>query len=80
MRLENAGIMCAKSSHYALMFHRCHARLDFSSPNNARLFKEAQDKRVTYIEEGLSINCAASTKALTTKSLLINNGYFFKNT
>ncbi len=35
------------------MFHRCHARLDFSSPNNARLFKEAQDKRVTYIEEGL---------------------------
>jgi GT2 family glycosyltransferase len=53
VRLENAGIMCAKSSHYALMFHRCHARLDFSSPNNARLFKEAQDKRVTYIEEGL---------------------------
>ncbi|MDE6218270.1 MAG: glycosyltransferase [Muribaculaceae bacterium] len=53
VRLKNAGITCIKSSRYALMFHRCHARLDFTSPNNARLIREAQDKKVTFVEEGL---------------------------
>lgn len=54
VRLRNAGISLIKNSHYALMFHRHHQRLDFSSPRNAELFETAQKERVTFVEEGLN--------------------------
>lgn len=53
VRLANAGIRHLKASHYALMVHRHHGRLDWSSQNNAELYKEARENKITYIPTGL---------------------------
>lgn len=53
VRLENAGVKHRKASHYALMLHRHHDRLDWSSENNARLFRTAREQKLTYIPTGL---------------------------
>lgn len=53
VRVKNAGMECAKSSRYALMLHRHHRSFDFSSPNNARILKEAREKKITRVEKGL---------------------------
>ncbi|MDE5651900.1 MAG: glycosyltransferase [Muribaculaceae bacterium] len=52
-RLANAGIGHLKVSHYALMIHRCHARLDWSSEENAELYRRAREERLTYVDTGL---------------------------
>lgn len=52
-RLENAGIQHVKASHYALMAHRCHKRLDWSSEHNAELLRKAREEHLTYISTGL---------------------------
>lgn len=56
VRLENAGVKHRKASHYALMLHRHHDRLDWSSENNARLYREAREKKLTYVPTGLRRN------------------------
>lgn len=53
VRLENAGIHHVKASHYALMLHRCHDRLDWNWPENAELLRKAMENRITYVETGL---------------------------
>ncbi|MDE6340309.1 MAG: hypothetical protein K2K97_11060, partial [Muribaculaceae bacterium] len=53
VRLENVGVKHLKASHYALMLHRHHARLDWSSENNAQLYREAREKHLGYIPTGL---------------------------
>lgn len=53
VRLENAGIYHLKASHYALMLHRHHPRLFWGSEENARLYAEAREKKLTYIPTGL---------------------------
>ena len=53
VRLENVGIKHLKASHYALMLHRHHARLDWSSENNSRLYREAREQKLGYIPTGL---------------------------
>ncbi len=52
-RLGNAGIGHLTAPRYALMVHRHHKRLDFSSPNNAKLFREAREKKITWVPTGL---------------------------
>lgn len=54
LRLENAGIRHKRFSHYALMLHRKHKRLVFDSKENARLLREAREKKLTYVETGLN--------------------------
>ena len=56
LRLENAGIRHVKYSHYALMMHRRHERLFWGAENNARLYREAREKGLTYVETGLCRN------------------------
>lgn len=53
VRLENAGVYHLKASHYALMLHRHHDRLDWSSENNSRLFAEARTKKITKVANGV---------------------------
>lgn len=53
VRLENAGIRHLKASHYALMMHRHHDRLDWSSEKNADLYASARNNKTTYVETGL---------------------------
>lgn len=53
LRLPNAGIRHVKASHYALMIHRCHARLFWGAENNARLLEEARRLHTTYVASGL---------------------------
>lgn len=53
VRLENAGIHHLKASHYALMLHRHHDRLDWSSENNRRLFENARKNKTTWVDSGL---------------------------
>jgi hypothetical protein len=53
IRLENAGIRHLKASHYALMMHRHHDRLDWSSEKNAALYASARNNKTTYVETGL---------------------------
>lgn len=65
LRLQNAGIRHVKASHYALMIHRCHARLFWGAENNARLLEEAKANHTTYVATGLntpSQNNAAETE------------------
>ncbi len=50
---------------YALMIHRCHARLFWGAENNARLLEEAKANHTTYVATGLntpSQNNAAETE------------------
>lgn len=54
LRLGNAGINHIKASHYALMIHKCHKRLDWTSKNNEALFKEALEKKSTFTSYGLN--------------------------
>lgn len=54
VRLENVGVKHLKASHYALMLHRHHDRLDWSSENNARLYREARENRLGYVPTGLN--------------------------
>ncbi len=54
VRLANAGIRHVKASHYALMLHRHHDRLNWDWQENAELLKKATDDRLTYIETGLN--------------------------
>lgn len=53
IRLENAGMRYVKSSRIALMLHRCHARQDFSTPENMRLYQDAVNNKTTWVDEGL---------------------------
>lgn len=54
VRMENAGIQHLKTSRYALMIHRHHARLDWSDPENARLLEEARNNKTTRVDSGLN--------------------------
>lgn len=54
LRLENAGIRHLKASHYALMLHRHHDRLDWSSENNAALYAAARRNGTTWVDTGLN--------------------------
>lgn len=54
VRLENAGVRHIKASHYALMLHRHHERLDWNWPENAELLKNAIENKTTYVEKGLN--------------------------
>lgn len=54
VRLENSGVRHLKVSHNALMLHRHHQRQDFSSENNAKLYRAARQENVTYVREGLN--------------------------
>ena len=54
LRLENCGVKHRKASHYALMIHKCHSRLDWTSKENAALFEEAKCKSLTYTPYGLT--------------------------
>lgn len=53
VRLANAGIRHLKASHYALMVHRHHNRLDWSSERNAEFYRQARENKITYVETGL---------------------------
>lgn len=53
LRLENAGVKHKKTSHYALMIHKCHNRLDWTSKENADLFQKAKNDKLTYTPFGL---------------------------
>lgn len=52
-RLGNAGILHKKASHYALMVHKCHSRLDWSSEENARLLEDTKRNNLTATPYGL---------------------------
>lgn len=54
LRLENAGIGHRKASHYALMLHRHHDRLDWSSDKNAALYAAARKNKTTYVATGIN--------------------------
>lgn len=54
LRCRNNGMKALKASHYALMLHRCHDRLDWSSENNKRLYREAREKRLTATPCGIN--------------------------
>lgn len=62
LRLENAGISHRKASHYALMIHRCHERLNWDWEENAALLKETKDKKTTFTETGLDNTSHTSQK------------------
>ncbi len=49
LRLENAGVRHLKASHYALMMHRHHDRLDWSSEKNAALYAAARQNKTTCV-------------------------------
>ncbi len=53
LRLGNAGVKHLKASHYALMIHKCHSRLDWTSEDNARLYREADENNITFTPYGL---------------------------
>lgn len=52
-RLENAGVMHVKYSHYALMIHRHHNRLFWGAPENAELLRRAIDEKLTFTPYGI---------------------------
>lgn len=53
VRLANAGIHHVKASHYALMLHRHHDRLNWDWPENEELLRNAIENGTTYVETGL---------------------------
>lgn len=54
LRLKNAGIRIAKFPHQALVAHRCHDRLDFSSLRNREIFEEHRCSGAVKAGKGLS--------------------------
>lgn len=54
LRCCNNGMKALKASHYALMFHRCHDRLDWTSQRNADMYREAREQHKTYIPTGIN--------------------------
>lgn len=53
LRCYNNGMIARKASHYALMLHRCHDRLDWSSENNRRLLLDAARHHTTRTPAGI---------------------------
>lgn len=53
LRLANAGVRHMKASHYMLMLHRHHPRLETHSKENAELLTELKTNQYSYVPTGL---------------------------
>lgn len=53
-RLRGNGVEVRKTSHYALMVHRCHKTLIFRSERNERIFADTQSRNLTYTPYGIN--------------------------
>lgn len=54
VRLSNFGTKIIKTSRYALVVHRCHARLPLDSPDNAALLRDAMANHTTATPYGIN--------------------------
>lgn len=53
LRVRNAGMNCLAVPRYALMLHRCHARLPLDSPENLAILQRHREAKATRIKNGL---------------------------